>query len=69
MARIKQVKVPDDFNKRSSLSLTQLIELNITDESQLKVAVIPSFPKGIKPKKSGFLSAMSKRKLFRIRRK
>ena len=69
MARIKYIKVPDVFNKRSSLSLTQMLELNITDESQLKVAEIPSFPKGIKPQMSRFWSAMSKRKLFRIRRK
>ena len=66
MARIKFTE-PNE--KRSTLTYTQLAELNITDESQLKVAVIPSFPKGIKPKMSGFWSAMSKRKLFRIRRK
>ena len=67
--RIKYIYVPVDFNKRSALSFEQMIELNVKHESELKVVNFPAFPKGIKPQMSGFWNAMSKRLIYRIRRR
>ena len=66
MARFKIIK---PIEKRCRLTLTQLTYLGIQDENDLKVMVIPTFPEGIKPQMSRFWKAMSKRKLFRLRRK
>ena len=67
--RIKYIYVPVDFNKRSALSFEQMIELNVKHESELKVINFPTFPKGIKPQMSRFWKAMSKRLIYRNRRR
>ena len=67
--RIKYIYVPVDFNKRSALSYEQMIELNVKHESELKVVNFPAFPKGITPQISRFWKAMSKQKLYRLRRR
>ena len=67
--RIKYIRVPDDFNKKSALSFEQMIELNVKHESELRVVNFPAFPKGIKPQMSGFWNAMSKRLIYRNRRR
>tara|TARA_R110002051_G_C8663743_1_gene489382 strand:+ start:352 stop:606 length:255 start_codon:yes stop_codon:yes gene_type:complete len=66
--RIKYIYVPVDFDKRSALSFEQMIELNVKHESELRVVNFPAFPKGIKPQISRFWKAMSKQKLYRLRR-
>ncbi len=66
--RIKFINVPVDF-KRSTLTLEQMIELNVKHESELKVVQFPTFPEGIKPQMSRFWNAMQKRKFFKLRRK
>ena len=67
--RIKYIRVPDDFNKKSALSFEQMIELNVKHESELRVVNFPAFPKGIKPQMSRFWKAMSKRLIYRNRRR
>ena len=67
--RIKYIYVPVDFNKRSALSYEQMIELNVKHESELRVVNFPAFPKGITPQISRFWKAMSKQKLYRLRRR
>ena len=67
--RIKYIRVPDDFNKKSALSFEQMIELNVKHESELRVVNFPAFPKGITPQISRFWKAMSKQKLYRLRRR
>lgn len=67
--RIKYIYVPVDFDKRSALSFEQMIELNVKHESELRVVNFPAFPKGIKPQISRFWKAMSKQKLYRLRRR
>ena len=67
--RIKYIYVPVDFDKRSALSYEQMIELNVKHESELKVVNFPAFPKGITPQISRFWKAMSKQKLYRLRRR
>ena len=67
--RIKYIYVPIDLNKRSALSYEQMIELNVKHESELKVVNFPAFPKGITPQISRFWKAMSKQKLYRLRRR
>ena len=67
--RIKYIYVPVDFNKRSALSFEQMIELNVKHESELRVVNFPAFPKGITPQISRFWKAMSKQKLYRLRRR
>ena len=68
MAR-RRIRVPVGFSKRSALSFEQMIELNVKHESELRVIHFPAFPKGIKPQMSGFWNAMSKQKLYRLRRR
>ena len=65
----RRIRVPVGFSKRSALSFEQMIELNVKHESELKVINFPAFPKGIKPQMSGFWNAMSKQKLYRLRRR
>ena len=67
--RIKYIYVPIDLNKRSALSYEQMIELNVKHESELRVVNFPAFPKGITPQISRFWKAMSKQKLYRLRRR
>ena len=67
--RIKYIYVPIDLNQRSALSYEQMIELNVKHESELKVVNFPAFPKGITPQISRFWKAMSKQKLYRLRRR
>ena len=67
--RIKYIRVPDDFNMKSALSFEQMIELNVKHESELRVVNFPAFPKGITPQISRFWKAMSKQKLYRLRRR
>ena len=67
--RIKYIYVPIDLNKRSALSYEQMIELNVKHEIELKVVNFPAFPKGITPQISRFWKAMSKQKLYRLRRR
>ncbi len=68
MAR-RRIRVPVGFSKRSALSFEQMIELNVKHESELRVIHFPAFPKGIKPQMSRFWKAMSKQKLYRLRRR
>ena len=68
MAR-RRIRVPVGFSKRSALSFEQMIELNVKHESELKVVNFPAFPKGITPQISRFWKAMSKQKLYRLRRR
>ena len=68
MAR-RRIRVPVGFSKRSALSFEQMIELNVKHESELRVIHFPAFPKGIKPQMSKFWKAMSKQKLYRLRRR
>ena len=68
MAR-RRIRVPVGFSKRSALSFEQMIELNVKHERELRVIHFPAFPKGIKPQMSGFWNAMSKQKLYRLRRR
>ena len=67
--RIKYIYVPIDLNQRSALSYEQMIELNVKHESELRVVNFPAFPKGITPQISRFWKAMSKQKLYRLRRR
>ena len=67
--RIKYIYVPVDFDKRSALSYEQMIELNVKHESELRVIHFPAFPKGITPQISRLWKAMSKQKLYRLRRR
>ena len=67
--RIKYIYVPIDLNKRSALSFEQMIELNVKHESELRAVNFPAFPKGITPQISRFWKAMSKQKLYRLRRR
>ena len=65
----RRIRVPVGFSKRSALSFEQMIELNVKHESELRVIHFPAFPKGIKPQMSRFWKAMSKQKLYRLRRR
>ena len=65
----RRIRVPVGFSKRSALSFEQMIELNVKHESELKVVNFPAFPKGITPQISRFWKAMSKQKLYRLRRR
>jgi len=67
--RFKYIYVPVDLKKRSVLTKEQMIDLNVKHESELKVVNFPAFPKGVKPQLSRFWDAMSKQKIFRLRRR
>jgi len=67
MARIKHSSRGVVVNQ--TMTLLQLEDLGIKDVKELEAVKIPSLPIGVKPSLSGFWSAMSKRKHFRLRRR